>query len=60
MVSGLPFRFVIHFEFIFIHDVRKWSSFIHLHVTIQLPFFEEAKLMAGSGDGGMCKMGEGQ
>ena len=36
MVSGLTFRSFIHFEFIFYIDgVRKWSSFILLHVAVQ-------------------------
>uniref|UniRef100_A0ABI7XB88 Uncharacterized protein n=1 Tax=Felis catus TaxID=9685 RepID=A0ABI7XB88_FELCA len=35
MVSGLTFRFFIHFEFIFVYGVRKWSSFILLHVVAQ-------------------------
>ena len=26
MVSGLMFRFLIHFEFIFVYSIRKWSS----------------------------------
>uniref|UniRef100_A0ABI7X9G2 Secreted protein n=1 Tax=Felis catus TaxID=9685 RepID=A0ABI7X9G2_FELCA len=32
MVSHLTFRSFIHFEFIFMSGVRKWSSFILLHV----------------------------
>ena len=32
MVSGLTFRSLIHFEFIFVHGIRKWSSFILWHV----------------------------
>jgi len=28
IVSGLTFRSLIHFEFIFVYGVRKWSSFI--------------------------------
>ena len=34
MVSGLTFRSLIHFEFIFVHTVRKYSNFI-LHVAVQ-------------------------
>ena len=33
IVSGLTFRSLIHFEFIFVHGVRKCSSFILLHVV---------------------------
>ena len=35
MVSGLIFRSLIHFEFIFVHGVRECSSFILLHVAVQ-------------------------
>ena len=35
MVSCLTFRSLIHFEFIFVCDVRKWSRFIVLHVAVQ-------------------------
>ena len=34
MVSCLMFRSFIHFEFIFVYGVRKWSRFI-LHVVVQ-------------------------
>ena len=32
MVSGFTFKSITHFEFIFVYDVRKCSSFIVLHV----------------------------
>ena len=35
MVSSLTVRSLISSEFIFVYAVRKWSSFIILHVTIQ-------------------------
>ena len=35
MVSGLTFRSLVHFEFIFIHGVRKFSNFILLDVVVQ-------------------------
>ena len=35
IVSGLTFRFLIHFEFIFEYGVRKGSSFILLQVVDQ-------------------------
>ena len=38
IVSGLIFRFLIHFEFIFVYGVRKYSNFIILHVVVQ--FFQ--------------------
>ena len=33
IVSGLTFRFLIHFEFIFMYGVRKCFSFIILQVV---------------------------
>ena len=35
MVSGLTFRSLIHFEFIFVYAVRKCSSFILLQMVDQ-------------------------
>ena len=35
LVSGLTFRSLIHFEFIFVYGVRKYSSFILLRVVDQ-------------------------
>ena len=35
IVSGLTFRFLIHFEFIFVYGVRQCSSFILLQVVDQ-------------------------
>ena len=35
IVSGLTFRYLIHFEFIFVCGVRKCSSFILLQVVDQ-------------------------
>ena len=35
IVSGLMFRSLIYFEFIFVYGVRKWSSFILLQVVDQ-------------------------
>ena len=37
IVSGLTFRFLIHFEFIFVYGVRKCSSVILLQVVDQFP-----------------------
>ena len=36
VVSGLIFQSLIHFEFIFVYGIRKCSSFILLHVAVQL------------------------
>ena len=35
IVSGLRFRSLIQFEFIFVYGVRKYSSFIPLHMAVQ-------------------------
>ena len=35
IVSGLIFRSLIYFEFIFVYGVRKYSNFILLHVAVQ-------------------------
>ena len=35
IVSGLTFRRLIHFDFIFVFAVRKCPNFILLHVTVQ-------------------------
>ena len=35
IVSGLTFRSLIHFEFVFVHGVRVCSNFILLHTPIQ-------------------------
>ena len=34
-VSGFTLKYLIHFGFVFVYDVRKYSSFILLHVAIQ-------------------------
>ena len=34
-VFGLTFRYLIHFEFIFVYGIRKCSTFILLHVAIK-------------------------
>ena len=41
MVSGLTFRFLIHFEFIFVYGLREFSNCILLHVTVPAPPAEE-------------------
>ena len=37
IVSGLTFRSLIHFEFVFVYGVRKCSSFILLQVVDRFP-----------------------
>ena len=47
LVSGLTFRSLIHFEFIFVYGVRTCSNFILLHVAVQVfpaLFIEQAVL----------------
>ena len=39
MVSGLVFRFLIHFELVFIDSDRECSNFIFLHIAVQLSHF---------------------
>ena len=38
IVSDLKFWYLIHFEFIFVYGVRKYSNFILLHIAVQ--FFQ--------------------
>ena len=35
IVSSLTFRYLIHFEFIFVYGVKKRSNYILLHVAVQ-------------------------
>ena len=35
IVSGLRFRSLIHFAFIFVYGIRECSNFILLHVAVQ-------------------------
>ena len=35
MVSGLTFQSLVHFEFILVFGVKRWSSFIFLHAFLQ-------------------------
>ena len=37
MFSSLIFRSLIHFEFIFVYDMRKYFNFIPLHMAVQFP-----------------------
>ena len=42
--SGRMFRSFIHFEFIFVYGVRKWSRFIFLHVAVEFSRSEERRV----------------
>ena len=44
VVSGLTFKSLIHFKFVFVDGVRKCSSFILLHVADQ---FSQHHLLKG-------------
>ena len=41
IASSLTFRSLIHFEFIFVYDVRECSNFILLHMAIYVPLIEK-------------------
>ena len=41
IVSGLTFRYLIYFEFIFVYSVKEYSNFILLHVAFPAPLIEE-------------------
>ena len=43
IVSGVVFRSLIHFEFIFLCDIRDYSNLILLHVAVQ--FFSKHHLL---------------
>ena len=45
IVSGLTFRSLIHFEFVFVYGVRKYSSFILLQVVDQFSKHPLAKVI---------------
>ena len=36
IVSGLTFRSLIHFQFIFMYGIRECSNFILLHAAVQV------------------------
>ena len=44
IVSGLIFRSLIHFEFIFVNGVRKCSNFILLHVKVKVKLLNHVQL----------------
>ena len=46
IVSGLTFRSLIHFEFIFVYGVRKCSSFILLQVVDQFSQHHFLKILS--------------
>ena len=46
MVSSLTFTSLIYFEFIFMYGVRKWSSFILLHVGVQFSQYHLLKRLS--------------
>ena len=46
IVSGLTFKSLIHFEFIFVYGVRKCSNFILLPVDVQFPQYQWLKRLS--------------
>ena len=46
IVSGLTFRSLIHFVFIFVYGVRKCSHFIILHVAVQFSYHHLLKRLS--------------
>ena len=46
MNSSLTFRSLIHFEFIFVYVVRKFSNFILLHVAVQFSQYHLLKRLS--------------
>ena len=36
-MSNITFKSLIHFEFIFVYDVKECSSFIFLHADVHFP-----------------------
>ena len=46
IVSSLQFRYLTHFEFIFVYSIRKYSNFILLHIScpgFPAPLIEETE-----------------
>ena len=46
IVTGLTFRSLIHFEFIFVYGVKKCSNFILLHVAVQFSKYHLLKRLS--------------
>ena len=46
MVSGLIFKSLVHFKFIFVYGVRKCSNFILLHVAIQFSQYNDKSVFS--------------
>ena len=46
ILSGLTFRYLIHFEFIFVCGDRKCSNFILLHVAVKFSQFHLLKKLS--------------
>ena len=53
IVSGLTFRPLIHFEFIFVYGVRECSNFILLHVAVQFSQHHLLKRLSFMVEGGI-------
>ena len=46
IVSGLTFRSLIHFEFIFVYSVKECSKFILLHIAVQFSQYHLLKRLS--------------
>ena len=46
LVSGVTFRSLIHFEFIFVYGVKKCSNFILLHIAVQFSQHHLLKMLS--------------
>ena len=57
IVSGLTFKSLLHFEFIFMYGVRKCSNFILLHVFVQVSQHHLLKSLLCQREGVHCHMG---
>ena len=46
IVSGLTFRSLMHFEFVFVYGIRKCSNFLLLHVAVQFSQYHLLKRLS--------------
>ena len=61
IVSGLTFKSLIHFAFIFVHGVREYYNFILFHVAVQFSqhhLLKTASSISGAGKPGRLHVKE--
>ena len=46
IVSGLTFKYLIHFVFIFVYGVRECSNFILVHIAVQFSQHHLLKILS--------------